>query len=445
MSVNTRKDRTVRILRAFQVYYLAFVCFLVAFGELFPGSDFCVGRKVENLLALLAVPLIVAVVLIALERHLRLRLTWRECLLAAFLVFTALGLLYSPHPHTVRKGLMQVVAAALLYLLLLHAVRSGLHFRIFCGAFIAGAVMTTAVGIANYLSAGTAGTDTWGHYNTFGAFLHMPIALCLALTVFYLNRWRVLAVVLPVLAFLLLGTYVSHSRGTWLGCAVIVVLMGALCGKRGLAVAGVITVLGLTALLVSPPEALRQRGISGLVSMNDPAIHGRRRLIWPVAAQLVRERPLLGYGLNTYRKVYQSRHGIERPRYSEIEDGEERIRAQQHYLHRMNGNVHPHNELLQAWISLGVAGVLFYVAAFVMVLLTYIGLRRMKLEGFPAAVGAGVFAWYAGHTVHGLFDCFFFSGHAFAAAAVMFALMFGTYYHQKRKKEAPETAPHQSA
>ena len=109
MADDTRKGKVIRALQVFQVYYLVLVCFLVAAGELFPGSSLRIGHRIENLLA---IPLLIAVTLVALEKRLHIRFTWREGLLTAFVIFTALGLLYTPHPGVVRKGLVQVAAAA---------------------------------------------------------------------------------------------------------------------------------------------------------------------------------------------------------------------------------------------------------------------------------------------------------------------------------------------
>jgi len=450
MSGNTRRDRAIKILRAFQVYYLAFVCFLAAYGELFPGQRFGMGRKIENLLV---IPIIVVIALVVLERRLKLhiirqgnklsasfawhskrRLTWREYLLAAFIVFVGLGLFYSPHPDVVRKGLMQVITASILYFLLLHAVRSKFDFKIFASAFIAGGVLTTLVGIVHYFSNGQAGTPTWGNPNIFGAFLQIPVALTLCVIVFHIKRWRVLAVVVPVFLFLLLGVYLSQSRGAWLGCAVIVIVVGLLGGKRGLLVTSLIVVLGILVLLIFPTERVKRLGLSKLFSTTDNSLSGRYSKVWPASGRIIGERPLIGYGLNTYNKVYEDQQGIEKPDYSKIQDSKKRARAQIMYIaYTLNGNVHPHNELMQAWTSMGIAGVFFYAALFVTVLLTYLDMRRLKLQGFIGAMGLGVFAWYMGHTAHGIFDCFFFFRHAFASAAIMFALMFGVYYLEKHK------------
>lgn len=424
-SENIRKDKAIRILRVFQVYYLAFVCFLVAYGELFPGCRFGMGRKVENLLV---IPLVAAITLVVLERHLKLRFTWREALLAAFIAFVALGLLYTPHPKVVRKGLMQVVTAAVLYFLLLHAIRSGLDFKIVAGSFIAGGVLTAVLGIVSFQPPYGSGTAAWGHYNVYGAFLQMPAALALAAVIFYLKRWRVFVVLLPVLGVLFLGAYFSFSRGTWLGCVVIVIVSGILGGKRGLIVAGAIATLALLVFFLRPPCRIEMYKFSKLFSINQKAVSQRRESVWPAAVQMIGKRPIMGYGLNTYLAVYSAKRGITKPEYSKTEDPKEEARMEKAYLGKLLGNVHSHNELFQAWVSMGIAGVFFYVATFVTVLLTYIGLRRAKLKGFSAATGLGVFAWYVGHTVHGVFDCFFFFSRAFCAAAVMFALMIGTYY-----------------
>jgi O-antigen ligase len=168
--------------------------------------------------------------------------------------------------------------------------------------------------------------------------------------------------------------------------------------------------------------------------MNDWALGGRRERIWPAAEQMMRQRPLTGYGFNTYMAVYAEQRGIEKPDYSATTDSNERERLQGEYLKDIDDNVHPHNELLQAWTSMGIAGVFFYGAAFASVLLTYLKMRRRKVVVFPAAVGLGVFAWYMGHTAQGVFDCFFFFRHAFCAAAVMLAFMFGLFYLNRYEK-----------
>jgi O-antigen ligase len=423
---STRSAKMTRALKLFQLYFLVLVCYMVAHGKLVPWSGISVARKIESMYLLLALPLFATAALVIFERKSHLHFTWRECLLAGFVAFAVLGLLYSPCPSVVRKGLWQVIAAAVLYFLLLNAGRTRRDFMALAGGFVAGGVLTSIVGIANYFSTGTAGTTAWGHYNSLGMFLELPIALVLAATTLYLRNWRVLAAAIPALALLLLGAYVTHSRGTWLACTVIVLLVTALAGRKGLVVGGSIAALGLLVFIVSPPAAFREQGLRGILRMHDDSMQQRRRDVWPAATAMIGERPLLGYGLNTYREVYAGKHGIEDPDYGKI--------SQPEYLHKLRGNVHAHNELLQAWTSMGIAGLFFYGAAFLSVVLTYIRLRRLKPDKFFAAVSLGVAAWYVGHTVHGIFDCFFFSTLAFASAAVMFALLFGAYYSQRDEK-----------
>ncbi len=433
--VKSRKTNITKILRAFQVYLVACMCFLVARGELFPGVPFRVGKWPENLLI---VPFLVTILIVVLERRLGIQFTWREGLLGAFVASVASGLLYSPYPDVVTRGLVQVVTAAILYLLLLHAIRSLLDIKIIVGAFIAGATVTCVVGIAHYFSFGQAGTKTWG-YRTYGNFLLMPTSIVLATVIFYMKRWRVLIVSVLVLAVSLAGIFLSQCRGTWLGLVTMMVIASVLGGWRGRLVAGLLILLGFLALFLVPPKTLENQGIVGIVKMNDSMLIGRRRDVWPFAVNLIKERPLLGYGLNTYRRLYEERHGIERPEYRNIIDAEKRKEAAQSYLWKMHNNVHPHNELLQVWTSLGIPGVLLFVACFVAVLKSYLVMGRMKLGGFPAAVRLGIVAWYFGHLATGVFHCFFFFTHAFCAGAVMFALMFGTYYFEKRRAVANDT------
>lgn len=428
---NAGKDRLHRILRVFQIYYLSVVCILVICGELFPGIPFRIGRRIENLLV---IPFLVAIVLVILERRLKLVFTWRECLLGAFIVAAASGLFYSPYPDVVSKGLTQVGTAAVLYFLLQHALSSKSDIRLFARAFIAGGVLLAIVGIAGCISHGHAVTKTWGNPNTFGGVLLMPIALTLSIAAISVKRWVSIAALAPVLIVLLIGAYLAQSHGVRLGCGVIVVLVAALGGKRGLLIGSAIAVLGMATLFVSPSGRPEQQGFAALFGIDNKTLAGRRENIWPAATQMIGRRPITGYGLNTYREVYEEQHGIQRPDLSRIADPAERTRVFKMYIYEMRANVHPHNELMQAWISMGIAGLFFYGAVFVTVLITYIEIRRLNPRGFTNAMGLGVLAWYAGHMAYGIFHCFFFFSHAFSAASIMFVLMFGSYYFKKSGK-----------
>jgi len=432
ISIPTRRLKAVRILRAFQVYYLTLACFLVAYGELFPNQQFGLGRKIFNILV---IPLIVGIVLLFLEKtwgpalspHAKVsdnrlwkpRLTWRECLLGIFILSIGAGLFYSPYPQVVKKGTVQVATAALLYFLLLNAVRSKRDFCLFAGAFVAGGVLTAIVGMVNYSHYGNTGTITWGNPNTFGDFLLMPIALCASLTVIFFRRWRVLLIIMPLMALLLCVLFLSRSQGAWLGCVVVLIMTCALGLRHGIVAATL--VFGICLLVFLPYS-------SKWLLLQDQSMTQRKEEVWPFAMKLIRRRPLTGYGLNTYRELYESEHNIKRPRLSHIDSPQERAQAQRTYVWKIRGNVHPHNEFFQAWISMGIPGVLFYTALFVVTLLTYLRIRRFKPDKFSLAIGLGVFIWYMGHTASGIFHCFFFSERTFSVAAIMYALMFGTLY-----------------
>ena len=359
------------------------------------------------------------------------RLTWRECLLGLFIAAIGGGLLYSPYPQVVRKGLIQVATATLLYFLLLHAVRSKRDFRLFAGAFVAGGVLTAIVGMLNYSHYGNTGTITWGNPNTFGDFLLMPVALCISLIIYFFRRWQVLIFVIPSLVLFLFVLYLSRSQGAWLGCGVLLALACALGCRYGLVVAALVAGLSLLVFLPCAPKWFR---------LHDQSMSQRQEEVWPFAMKLIRRRPLTGYGLNTYRELYESEHDIRRPRLSRIASAHERAQAQRTYVWKIRGNVHPHSELLQAWVSMGIPGIFFYGALFVITLLTFLRIRRLKPDKFSSAIGLGVFAWYTGHTASGVFHCFFFSERTFSVAAVMYALMFGVLYLTQNESSSKQDA-----
>jgi O-antigen ligase len=174
----------------------------------------------------------------------------------------------------------------------------------------------------------------------------------------------------------------TFSIGGWLGGAAALVAVLLALGRRrlglalgGLALGGLAAASGL-ALLGALPERLNPLRQTG----------GFRLELWASTAEMIRDHPLLGVGLDNFAYLYQ-----------------------QVYLHEgaaAEPNLsHPHNWLLHFWVELGLAG----LAAFVWLVVRF-GRRARAALGRPDRrwLVAGGLGALADMLVHGLVDNSYF-------------------------------------
>jgi O-antigen ligase len=175
-----------------------------------------------------------------------------------------------------------------------------------------------------------------------------------------------------------LGLLLTFSTGGWLGAlaAGLVVLL-AMGYRRwaawvgGLAGVALVLVSGL-AIVGALPERLNPLRQTG----------GFRLDLWLSSLEMLRDHPLLGVGLDNFVYVYQQSYlregAVAEPSLS-----------------------HPHNWVLNFWLSLGILG----LVAFVWLLLRF---WRQARRGLPNWMVAGALGAMADLLVHGLIDNSYF-------------------------------------
>lgn len=173
-------------------------------------------------------------------------------------------------------------------------------------------------------------TATYLHPNNLALYLERAFFLIAVPAISIRGRFRwVLAVLAGIMA---LGIVTTFSRGAFLGFAVGgAVLLAAHPIHRGWSIlgfglAGLGTAFGLIAT-----QRLTGSGSSGFVAV--------RGLLWKDAARMLRDFPLTGIGLDQFLWLH-------RQRYIDPRIWDERYTS------------HPHNLLLDSWLSLGIAGFL---------------------------------------------------------------------------------------
>jgi hypothetical protein len=151
----------------------------------------------------------------------------------------------------------------------------------------------------------------------------------------------------------------SLTRGVWLAYVVVVLLFGVFQGRKVVwgVVAGMV-VLGL--LVLGAGAGVRERA-GGVLSLHENWGRGQ---IWLANVDMVKERPLLGWGYGNYKKF----RGPYYQRYPEADT-----------------TAHAHNNYLQLWVDSGLVGLVAFLSLFWVILRsgwqTY---RALPLTAEPA-------------------------------------------------------------
>lgn len=210
------------------------------------------------------------------------------------------------------------------------------------------------------------------HPNNLALYLERVfVLLCAAIVAGGVRLTRISALAGMTIGLALLATL---SRGMIPAVVAGLVLAAWLVGNRGLIAAGG---LAMMAGSVALGLAVQQRSRGG--SLQD--FLGERRYVWRAAWQMIRDFPISGIGMDQF--LYQ--HA---PRYIAPEAWTER------YLS------HPHNLVLDAWLSLGVAGLIMLLLAIAMLGRAIVD-PALRIKGPFAAAAIAVLLT---GLVHGLVD-----------------------------------------
>ena len=196
-------------------------------------------------------------------------------------------------------------------------------------------------------------------------------------------------VVLQIFVFcLMMGTLVlMRSRGAFAGLAVATIAFLAWhSGKTRIAAAMIGAALVVAVTATPAPTLVDSQTFSKSGATLLGAVHIRIG-VWSKALDSIRDFPLTGMGMNTFRKVMPVRYPL--PVQSAFPGPD---------------LAHAHNNLLQAALDLGIPGLVAYsslwLAAFALLVMTY----RRSGDRLYRAIAAGLGAGLIAHFVFGLND-----------------------------------------
>jgi O-antigen ligase len=239
------------------------------------------------------------------------------------------------------------------------------------------------------------------------------------------SAWRRLPfaplVILPALALGLSALIATQSRGALLaliaGTAVVMVLLSA--RRQAMAVVGILLILGLALLVIIPsvPSAERTQFTQRLQQLSQPNAEQGRRGVYRAAFAEIGKHPITGVGVFEFQRIINTDPPVPGLEF---------------------GLGHAHNIILEAWLSLGLLGLLAFAY------LWGAGARRLWRatrtrpgeDPLIAAWSIGALAALASFFVQGMTDVLFNAIEIFT----LFILLLATGFAFERRRN--ESARH---
>ncbi|HYT37696.1 MAG TPA: O-antigen ligase family protein, partial [Ktedonobacteraceae bacterium] len=253
----------------------------------------------------------------------------------------------------------------------------------------------------------------YGSANGIGLFFDyvLPIGLALLLvrawtaTSIWRSRWILAGAIVCCLP-LLLVLYLSQSRGAWLaiGVAFIFILALSIRNRKGLIVGGLIGILVLGAIALVFHRPILNFFVAGHQNINGISTLTKRLFLWLSALRMIRDHLWFGVGMENWLCYYSQNTVCINP-----------ALVHNHYWilqSPFTGAVtglqdeptlsHPHNIFLHVWVSMGLFGLLAFIAVLALFFWLFVRIlislhdkrteRESAMWWMTIGVGAAMFA-----------------------------------------------------
>jgi O-antigen ligase len=337
-------------------------------------------------------------------------------MLATGVIFIVIGIMSSfvtPDTHA-ALGLLRadIIAPVLFGFMAMMTLRTQKDIRLVLWALLLSGAVVAVIAIVQYATnigipepwniwPGRRATSVYGFPNAVGLYLAPLSTLAIGMLLFAkdLSRKTRFAVV-GSLTLMLAGIVFSHSDGAVAAVAAATFCM-LLCTRFRIPALVVSVALAVAAFAFPPTrEILLFQDVSGQV----------RLALWHGMVSLLKAQPIFGAGLGGFPAVYD--------------------------LFRLPSHVelllYPHNELLNFWVELGIAG-----ATWIVVMVAWCLARIAKLRRVAPAIALPLLGIIVAYIVYGLVDVPYFKNDL----AVLFWLWIAILATTSYKKEIRSVKP----
>jgi len=335
----------------------------------------------------------------------------------SFIAICTLSLIWSDTFFTSLKELPHFLAGPLLYFVIVNNVRDEKQINRIIGAVV---IIGTVLGIYGIFQYNNIDFPFWaptdgrqrvfglfGNVGYFAGYIILPLSLAIPLFFVSKNRNRKILLLIGILT---MGTtlIVTFTRSSYLALGVSLLFMFLLFllsrgknflkeNKKLFMILLIVIILVVSIFIIpnplnKPGTAISQiKGRISIPQLTNTFSSGRRIAIWKFTWMMIKDYPILGSGIGTYKYNtfrYQAKF---------FEQGDNRSIYPYGFADKT------HNEYLQLWVELGTIG----LAIFLWLLITYFiyGIRYLKREKDKQR--QGIMIGLMGAVVAFLVDCFF--------------------------------------
>jgi putative inorganic carbon (HCO3(-)) transporter len=322
-----------------------------------------------------------------------------------FFVAAAISLIVAYDRADAARAFRQEVFDPLLYVTLAFIyLRSRQDLTRLLGGLFGTGLVIALLGLAQYflfkntlvLEDGVRRVHTvYGSANSIGLLFDYTVPPALALIMARASwKKRVLALVLCVPVLMTL--YLTQSLGAWIAIALaaLFIVIFSIRSRKVLLIGSCVVVVVLIAVLAVFHRSILSRVSDWHANSQGYSTTMKRVYLWETALRMIHDRPLLGYGMDNWLCYYSRNtlcdgHG-KLPHYWILEDP---VTHAPTGLREEPTLSHPHNILLQIWVSMGIFGLLAFVA--VLILFYWLFARILARLRSPGVENAEQLRWMA--------------------------------------------------
>lgn len=326
-----------------------------------------------------------------------------------FFLAAAFSIIIAYDRHIALRAFREEVFDPLLYLVLaLVCLRTRRDVARLLLALLATAFVVALIGFAQYfvlkdLFANLPALDLsnrvhamYGSANNIGLLFDytLPIGFALILTKIQKNGilegWWFRGILLLAYIPLLFVLYQSQSRGAWIaiGVALLFVVALSIPKRRVLLVGGLVFIAVVAVVALVFHSRIINFVVDEHISASGVSTLTKRLYLWQVALNMIRSSPWFGYGMENWLCHYSLNtvcHTTSLYHYWTSVPGAYKV------LHNEPDLSHPHNIFLQIWVSMGIFGLLAFVA--VLILFYWLFARMLISMQTGKASGRGRLRW----------------------------------------------------
>jgi len=327
-------------------------------------------------------------------------------LLILLLIWTLLSCLNSSYPKESFRGVFKIVEYSLLFVVMASKEWDKVSIKRSLNVLIGGAVLVCGNGFFQYFTGKglirqrtlipldymRRISSSFIHPNDFGVYLLIISAIFLSIVFSKKVRLKDRVFFFISMVISLISLFLTRSRGAWLSFSAAFLTIGAMKTKK---IAASFLALLLIVFLMLPYTV--QERIFDLTDLKSGTAW-ERVMLWKGAVNMIKEHPILGFGVNTYSRNFPK---FKPENYPDVR--------------------YSHNCYLHMASEIGIVGALIFLI-FLITVLVY-SFRRISSmsSGMRKDLSVGLFAGLVGFSLNAVVDTHLYSVNL----AVLFYLLLG--------------------